>query len=389
MIGLGTLTHYASKGGWKGRLDDTSAAETFKGEAVEKLLAETAAPRSPPGPRGGSRFRLIFPPEMRALPEPSYTVDTLVPDQGVTLIYGAPGSLKTFLVLDILASIAGGVPAFGRYRTQQGTTVLCAGEAPFAVARRRWPAFADARGIARPDDVPFAIVAGVPAVSSPSDVDALVEAIAGSGHRPRAIAIDTVARAVGGMDENDARAAGLMIAVAERLRDEFGSAVLLIHHSGKDETRGARGSSALSAGADAIFRVTRAKDTLAVTLHCEKMKDADEPGDVHLQGEETGGSLSFHVVTADEHAAATRANPPLAPAEVGKALHRAGAVNGVNVNTRQLAASLVEPAADEKALANMERRLRRAATGALAAYLAEPASGRGSTLQWTFPTVAE
>ncbi len=349
--------------------------------ALDKLAKDDAV--SAPG---SSRFRLILPSQMRALPEPTYVVDGLIPEQGLVLIYGAPASLKTFLVLDILASTAAGVPAFNRFPTRQGATVLCAGEAPFAVARRRWPAFLKARSILSPDSVPFAIVAAVPLVSDPDQVATLIAEMKAANHRPRIVAVDTVARAVGGMDENDARAAGLVIAAAESLRDAFGCAVLLIHHSGKDQARGARGSSALVAGVDAVFRVDRARDALAVTLHCEKMKDADEPADVHLRGEPVEGSLAFHVVSADEHAAATRANPPLSPGEVGGVLQRAGAMNGVEISTHALAISL-DPDADEKTIKAVEKRLRRGADGALAAYVADAASGKGSSIKWTFPVL--
>lgn len=385
-VGSGTFIRMTNNAGYTGPTvarDAPPTAEIF-GEALAPLLAGPAAVAAQPS----SRFHLLFPDAMRSLPQPSYAVDRIVPDQGLVLIYGPTASLKTFLVLDILASTAAGIPAFAHLHTRQGPAILCAGESPFAVAQKRWPAFASARRIQHPEGVPFAIVPAVPHVSDPADIRALIAEIRAAEVRPRLIAVDTVARAVGGLDENDARAAGTMIAAAEMIRTELGCAVVLVHHSGKDESKGARGSSALAAGVDAIFRVNRAKDSLSVSLHCEKMKDADEPADIHLLGDTDAGSPVFHVVSADEHAAATRTNPPLSPGEVGKALIRAGAVSGVAISTSALAHTMA-PSPDEKAISAMERRLQRAAEDKLAAYVVAETQGRRKVVKWTFPSLEQ
>ncbi|MBX9565929.1 hypothetical protein FKF78_09225 [Aeromonas hydrophila] len=54
--------------------------------------------------------------------------------------------------------------------------------------------------------------------------------------------------------------------------------ILLIHHTGKNEENGARGSSAFKAAMDAEFLIKReSSDTQALTLTCTKMKDSQEP----------------------------------------------------------------------------------------------------------------
>ncbi|HCS5506620.1 TPA: DNA primase, partial [Escherichia coli] len=52
---------------------------------------------------------------------------------------------------------------------------------------------------------------------------------------------------------------------------------LVVHHSGKDETKGARGSSAFRASLDAEYRIRReGADSEALVISCTKMKDAEE-----------------------------------------------------------------------------------------------------------------
>lgn len=52
--------------------------------------------------------------------------------------------------------------------------------------------------------------------------------------------------------------------------------MLVVHHSGKDEAKGARGSSSFRAVLDAEFQVKREGDQIAMILTCTKMKDAEE-----------------------------------------------------------------------------------------------------------------
>ncbi|MBP1427148.1 hypothetical protein J0A81_12375, partial [Providencia rettgeri] len=58
---------------------------------------------------------------------------------------------------------------------------------------------------------------------------------------------------------------------------ESGATVLVVHHSGKDEAKGARGSSAFRAALDAEFNVRREDENKALILSCTKMKDSEEP----------------------------------------------------------------------------------------------------------------
>jgi hypothetical protein len=83
-----------------------------------------------------------------------------------------------------------------------------------------------------------------------------------------------------GANENSGEDVGKLIAHCKLLHKKTGALVVLIHHSGKDAARGARGWSGLRAAADAEIEVTRNGDYRAASV--TKMKDGSD-----------GESLSF------------------------------------------------------------------------------------------------
>jgi len=93
----------------------------------------------------------------------------------------------------------------------------------------------------------------------------------------RMVVIDTLARCFGGNDENDARDMGAFIEGCDVIKQKTGATVLVVHHSGKDEGKGARCCSAFRAALDTEFNVKREGDGKALILTCTKMKDAEEP----------------------------------------------------------------------------------------------------------------
>ena len=69
------------------------------------------------------------------------------------------------------------------------------------------------------------------------------------GERVELVIIDTLARCAI-IDENDGGQMRLLVGACDRIRAETGATVMLVHHSGKDTSRGARGHSSLRAAVD-------------------------------------------------------------------------------------------------------------------------------------------
>ena len=74
------------------------------------------------------------------------------------------------------------------------------------------------------------------------------------------IVIDTLARAFAGGNENTSEDMGAFIAIIGLLQQATGAAVLIVHHSGKDEARGQRGHSSLLGAVDAELELTKLSD---------------------------------------------------------------------------------------------------------------------------------
>ena len=89
------------------------------------------------------------------------------------------------------------------------------------------------------------------------------------------IVIDTLARAMGGGDENSGQDMGRLIRHADLLRQMTGAHVHLVHHSGKDAGRGARGHSSLLGALDTEIHVEEHEDGTRVAT-ITKQKDGEE-----------------------------------------------------------------------------------------------------------------
>jgi hypothetical protein len=112
------------------------------------------------------------------------------------------------------------------------------------------------------------------------------------------VAIDTLNRAAPGADENDSRDMGGLIAGAKDLQSALGGLVLLVHHTGKDATRGLRGHSSLHAALDAAISVTRDGERREWTV--AKSKDGRD-GATHsfkLEAVELGTDSDGEAVTS-------------------------------------------------------------------------------------------
>jgi hypothetical protein len=173
-----------------------------------------------------------------------WIIKGVLPQAEVGILYGQSGSGKTFFVLDMAATIARGAEWRGR-KVSNCRVVYVAAEAREGIKKRMdaYDQHVCADGI-RPD-----IIASAPNLLS-SDADKLAEAIGRAG----LIILDTMAASHSG-DENSAKDMGLFLAACKDLSLATGAMVLAVHHTGKEESKGMRGSSALFAGADFVMEV--------------------------------------------------------------------------------------------------------------------------------------
>lgn len=118
-----------------------------------------------------------------------------------------------------------------------------------------------------------AVIADAPNLLEAKDAAAVTAAILKWG-KPDVIVIDTLSATTPGGNENSGEDMGRVLSHCKLLHRHTGALVVLIHHSGKDATKGARGWSGLRAAADAEIEVTRNGDFRAARV--TKMKDGGD-----------------------------------------------------------------------------------------------------------------
>lgn len=202
------------------------------------------------------RYRLLSSFDLAKLPRHSWRVKSVLPKVGIAALIGPSASGKTFLALDLAAAVAHGQPWFGnRVHAAPVAYVALEGEAGIA---NRIAAYEIRTGRTLPDH--FRVIVEPFDLLSISDVPALAEALKAAGVMNGITIIDTLNRAAGGADENSSADMGKLIAAITELQARVGGLVLIVHHTGKDPNRGARGHSSLYAALDACIEVTRDND---------------------------------------------------------------------------------------------------------------------------------
>jgi len=234
------------------RPKEPSIAERIQAKAQALQVVQPSKP--PPEPQ--QRIRLVMAHELKDEPI-TWLVDGLIPAKGFAALYGKPGSYKSFTALYLAGHIANGLEAFTR-STNQGDVVYLAGEGG-AGLKRRWDALKQHHSL--PDDSRIAFVkAQLNLRSTPDDAEALIEAVRAKGLKPQLLVVDTLARAFAGGNENSSEDMGAFISVVGMIQAELDTAIMIVHHSGKDEARGQRGHSSLLGAVDAELEVTKISD---------------------------------------------------------------------------------------------------------------------------------
>lgn len=209
--------------------------------------------------------------ELDQRPCPRALVEGVLPASALAVLYGPPGCGKSFLGLDLALTVAGGCPSWHERRIEHGAVAYAALEG-LSGLQHRIRAFEQhlAKDISAMRQR-FRLTSGPIDLYQPESFEILLASISEFPEPPRLIIVDTLARAIAYADENSARDVGAMVSNLDRLRQETDAAVLLIHHSGKDQGRGARGSSALLGAVDVALRVSGSKGT--IRLSADKVRD--------------------------------------------------------------------------------------------------------------------
>ena len=273
-ITLGTLDHHAREGGWR---------------------PVVAAPDRPPtqhtqsGAAGAKR--LLTGQDLKALPQILWRVRGLLPSHGIAAIYGPSGSGKTFLALDLACALASGQPLWFGAKVKAAPVAYVALEGEGGICQRV-AAWEKQHGAPVPDSIRFLL--GNFTLLNASDSETLASEITQTIGIGAVVFIDTLNQSAPGADENASGDMGTVLANAKLLADAVQGIVVLVHHAGKDASRGMRGHSSLFAAMDAVIEVS---STLSGrTWRVAKSKDG-------ISGVAYGFELMPHCVDQDDEGA--------------------------------------------------------------------------------------
>lgn len=214
-----------------------------------------------------NRFTLTQVGEFTKRPPQKWIVDGLLPHAEFAMIFGPSGAGKSFVALDLAFAVAYGYTWFNR-ATLQGTAIWIAAEAAGAM-RDRVAAYSHARGV-NLDETDLWVVEQNISLAEIDDTDALLHVI--REKEPLIIIIDTLSAASGGANENSGEDMNMVLKNCRKLHEETGALIVLIHHSGKDQSRGARGWSGLKAAMDTELGVSQLEDSMLRIMESTKQR---------------------------------------------------------------------------------------------------------------------
>jgi hypothetical protein len=227
-----------------------------------------------------------------------------VMDRGeLAMVFGPSGAGKTFMVMDMVFALARGLPFWRspehKIRGAVPVWYVCA-EGAFGF-KKRIKAYAIANGLSDLEmgALPLWILADRPDFhKSDDDVRALALSV-GQGASGGLIVIDTMAQVASGADENSSEMSDV-ISRCQALAKTTGAMVLLVHHSGKDLEKGARGWSGLKGPLDTQIRVNGESGVREKVMTNLKMKDGEDGAvyDFHLEVVQVGVDEDLDPITS-------------------------------------------------------------------------------------------
>lgn len=242
---------------WQESLKDHDQPVTIK--SLKKLAAHHGWL---PPPKAG-RYQLLDREAIMQIPPIKWRVKGVFPEKGIGAIYGPSGTGKSFIGLGLAMSIAEGTPWFGRRTSPCPVTyVMLEGEGGLRNRVRAWE-------MSNQRDAPKSFTAVPQPFSFVNDND--VPDLAYALPRGGVVIVDTLNRAAPGSDENSSKDMGEIIAGMKRLQQLASGLVLVVHHTGKDVSKGLRGHSSLHAALDGAIEVKRTSEGLVWTT--AKVKD--------------------------------------------------------------------------------------------------------------------
>ncbi len=215
------------------------------------------------------------------LPDPEWIIDDIIPNNSCIAIYGQPGCGKTFLALDICFNIAYNNMWNSSKITKTGLVFYFLGEGVAGIKKRikAWHEYNNKQYNEKFHLIPMNKYIFWDKENVNTAIKLIKDIEAKLNQKTVLIVVDTLARASIGLDENSAKDMSIFLNCIENIIASIKCSVMLVHHLGKDVTRGMRGSSSILGAIDTSILITKKDQLIKVTT--TKQKDG-EPKEIHF-----------------------------------------------------------------------------------------------------------
>lgn len=201
-------------------------------------------------------------------------VDGYLDQKGFSVLYGESHVGKSFVALDIAFHVASGKKWAGR-DVKQGAVVYVAAEGGRGF-RKRVVAIKRHHNSTK---FPLALVPCSVRLFGPrsdaNELTTLVDNASLKFEQPVSlVVIDTLSRATAGANENASEDMTSFVSAVDKIRAATGAHVMVVHHSGKDTSKGARGHSSLRAATDTELEIAKRR------LNVKKQRDGEHAPEI-------------------------------------------------------------------------------------------------------------
>jgi hypothetical protein len=239
----------------------------------------------------GDTFTLLRASAIKAMPDPEYFVEDIMPEESFGFVIGEPGCLKSFIVLGLALSAAAGLDEWLGYKiNKHGPSVYVTTEG-LSDVKNRMMAWEKMTGIDT-DTIPFYLTPDSMNFMQKPDVYKMTRTVQKAqtleGKPPVLVVIDTASRVLPGADENLQKDMTLFIAACDYIRQSFKTCVLAVHHMSRNSNGTMRGSTVFDGAADFILWVQRERGQLIGSVTATKIKTAQD-----------GWSIDFTAIKVD------------------------------------------------------------------------------------------
>lgn len=288
-VTYGTVVALAKEGGWQPRKIAQNRAKSHVIKNIEQFDPETGeiieAHKEESGQDGKNRNSLFY--YSASSVEPSFDANDFVQDvlteNGLSVIYGESNCGKTFFASDLAFHIAESQSWRGK-RVEGGAVLYLSMEGARGLNNR---IYAYKKHTGKDLKNLYVMPCTVDFVNPEGNIQEFVNVLQQLKSELgdidlKMIIVDTLARAIGGGDENSGQDMGMIVKHADAIRAYTSAHVSFVHHSGKDKAKGSRGHSSLRAAVDTEIEVSREEGDDFSNVRFAKQRDLEKKEDVQF-----------------------------------------------------------------------------------------------------------